>query len=145
MLFPFSITVPLHLYPHVRFRPSDSYKPLFDTHTRRHACQALTPALPSNCLRSSFFQLSLIPLSTFCFNQLLVLCSTIVTSPYSNSYNLIPILLVFPHKITIMPCIVLYIHKWSVYSTHSSEHSIHLVPFKSIFYPNKNFKLVSLV
>ncbi|KAM3175465.1 hypothetical protein ACTXT7_008464 [Hymenolepis weldensis] len=100
-------------YVLTRPHPSNSYKAIFDFHTiTAHACQLPAPTLTAHLLSSSTrsslspsptLSLSLshslqsslwLPLAHFWSNQLLVFCSTIVVSSYSNSYELATVIAV---------------------------------------------------
>ncbi|VUZ39755.1 unnamed protein product [Hymenolepis diminuta] len=77
---------------------------MLSTQKITHACQLPAPTppvhLPSSSARSplypSFsltcFKLVVASLNTFWSNQLLVFCSTIVVSSYSNSYEIVIII-----------------------------------------------------
>ncbi|VUZ41195.1 unnamed protein product [Hymenolepis diminuta] len=55
----------------------------------QHAPLPIPPSLPLTC-----FKFVVVSLNKFCSNQLLVFCSTIVVSSYSNSYDLMIIIAV---------------------------------------------------
>ncbi|KAM3177860.1 hypothetical protein ACTXT7_003697 [Hymenolepis weldensis] len=92
-----------HICAHVLVRPypSDSNKAIFVFHSiTTHAGQLPAPTLPAHLLSSSTRSLLYLShslqssLNTFWSNQLLVLCSTIVISYYSNSHELVTIVAV---------------------------------------------------
>ncbi|VUZ50460.1 unnamed protein product [Hymenolepis diminuta] len=70
----------------------------FSTQKVTHACRLSAPMLPSHLLFLSpppslllASVLIVAPLNTFWFSQLLVFCSTIVVSSYSNGYKLVTV------------------------------------------------------